>query len=43
MNFSLEQPVSLGTEIIQALTEQIEAEIHYENDNGAKFTILFQE
>jgi two-component sensor histidine kinase len=42
-NFSLEQPVSLGTEIIQALTDQIEAEIKYENDNGAKFTIVFQE
>jgi len=42
-NFSLEQPVSLGTEIIQALTDQIEAEIKHENDNGAKFTIVFQE
>ena len=42
-SFSLEQPVSLGTEIIQALTDQIEAEIKYENDNGAKFTIVFQE
>lgn len=42
-NFSLEQPVSLGSEIIQALTDQIEAEIKYENDNGAKFTIVFQE
>ena len=42
-NFSLEQPVSLGTEIIQALTDQIEGEIKYENDNGAKFTIVFQE
>ena len=40
-NFSLEQPVSLGTEIIQALTDQIEGEIKYENDNGAKFTIVF--
>ena len=42
-NFSLELPVSLGTVIIQALTNQIEAEIKYENDNGAKFTIVFQE
>ena len=42
-NFSLEQPISLGTEIIQALTTQIEAEIKYENDNGAKFTIKFQD
>ena len=42
-NFSLEQPISLGTEIIQALTTQIEAEIKYENDNGAKFTIVFKE
>ena len=42
-NFSLEQPVSLGSEIIQALTDQIEAEIKYENDNGAKFTIKFQD
>lgn len=42
-NFSLEQPISLGTEIIQALTAQIEAEIKYENDNGAKFTIVFQD
>ena len=42
-NFSLEQPVSLGSEIIQALTDQIEAEIKHENDNGAKFTIVFKE
>ena len=42
-NFSLDQPISLGTEIIQALTTQIEAEIKYENDNGAKFTIKFQD
>ena len=42
-NFSLEQPISLGTEIIQALTTQIEAKIKYENDNGAKFTIEFED
>ena len=42
-NFSLNQTGSLGTEIIAALIEQIDANIHFENDNGAKFTIQFSE
>ncbi|NOQ73718.1 MAG: hypothetical protein GQ574_17050 [Crocinitomix sp.] len=42
-NFDLNNEDSLGTEIITALTEQISAEITYQNKNGAEFKILFQD
>lgn len=41
--FNLTSSGSLGTEIITALTEQISAQISYRNNNGAEFTILFQD
>ncbi|MBL4706024.1 MAG: sensor histidine kinase [Flavobacteriales bacterium] len=40
-DFSLENPTSLGTEIIQALTDQIDATIKFKNDSGANFQIFF--
>jgi len=42
-DFDLNNPQSLGTEIICALTEQINGSIVCSNDMGAKFTILFQD
>jgi two-component sensor histidine kinase len=42
-NFNLEEPTSLGTEIIGALTGQIDAKIDYSNENGAKFQIYFKD
>ncbi|HHZ66038.1 MAG TPA: sensor histidine kinase [Flavobacteriales bacterium] len=42
-NFNLQSPLSLGTEIILALSDQINARLEYFNDNGAKFNIRFQE
>ncbi len=40
-DFSLEDPSSFGSEIIVALTNQIDAKITYKNDNGACFDIRF--
>ena len=40
-DFSLEEPCSLGSEIIMALTDQIGARVEYENKNGARFTVFF--
>lgn len=41
--FNLQSPLSLGTEIILALSDQINARLEHFNDNGAKFNIRFQE
>jgi two-component sensor histidine kinase len=41
VDFDLDNPLSLGVEIINALAEQIEARIEFSNDNGAKFKIHF--
>ena len=41
--FDLANGGSLGSEIIQSLTDQIEAKIEYWNDNGAVFQIIFSE
>jgi two-component sensor histidine kinase len=43
LDFNLNEPTSLGTEIIVALTDQIDAKIEYSNDHGAKFQIHFQD
>lgn len=40
-DFSLENPTSFGSEIIVALTNQIDADIAYKNDHGACFDIKF--
>jgi len=40
--FDLEKPSSLGTEIINALRDQINARIEYANDGGALFKIYFK-
>jgi two-component sensor histidine kinase len=40
--FDLNKPLSLGIEIINALTEQIGARIEFSNDKGAKFKIYFK-
>ncbi|MFD1553345.1 hypothetical protein DNU06_06685 [Putridiphycobacter roseus] len=42
-DFSLEHEGSLGTEIISALITQIEGEIEFKNDHGAKFIIRFND
>lgn len=42
-DFSLDNPVSLGTEIIMSLVDQIDAKIENANDDGAKFTISFRD
>jgi two-component sensor histidine kinase len=42
-DFNLSSPSSLGFEIINALTSQINGSIEYSNENGAKFHIRFQE
>jgi two-component sensor histidine kinase len=39
--FTLENPTSFGLEIIVALTNQIDAEITFKNDQGACFDIRF--
>jgi len=41
--FSVNNPTSLGTEIIGALIEQINGEIKFENDKGAYFAISFSD
>lgn len=41
--FSLEDPESLGTEIVVALTDQIDATVSFGNNPGAQFTILFKD
>lgn len=41
-DFKLNKQGSLGMEIINALTEQIEAKIFYSNNGGAVFNISFQ-
>jgi two-component sensor histidine kinase len=41
-DFTLVNPTSLGTEIISALIEQLEADITYESRDGAWFKICFQ-
>jgi two-component sensor histidine kinase len=41
--FDLEHPVSLGIEIISALSDQIGAKVKYTNDCGAKFTVRFKD
>lgn len=41
-DFDINNPASLGSEIILALTEQIDAQIEYFNDNGANFKISFK-
>jgi two-component sensor histidine kinase len=43
VGFELQPPASLGSEIIVALTEQINARIEFSNDNGAMFKIFFQD
>lgn len=40
--FNLENPTSFGSEIIVALTNQIDADITYGNDHGAYFDIMFE-
>ena len=40
-DFTLENPTSFGSEIIVALTNQIDAEIEFHNDHGACFDIRF--
>ena len=42
-DFDLQRPSSLGTEIINALSDQINARIENTNDGGAVFTIHFQD
>ena len=42
-DFDLKNPSSLGTEIIVALEEQIQAKIEYSSQAGAKFSIQFSE
>lgn len=42
-DFSFENPTSLGTELIVALTEQIKGDISFKNNNGAQFTIQFND
>jgi len=42
-HFDIDNPSSLGTEIIQALTGQIKAEIKHSNNNGAHFSIYFKD
>lgn len=39
--FTLDNPTSFGSEIIVALTNQIDAEIEFHNDHGACFDIRF--
>lgn len=39
--FTLDNPTSFGSEIIVALTNQIDADITYKNDHGACFDIQF--
>lgn len=39
--FNLDNPTSFGSEIILALTKQIDAQISYGNDHGAYFDIMF--
>ena len=41
-DFDLNNPKSLGMEIISALTHQIGARIEYSNSNGAIFSIFFR-
>ena len=41
--FDLKESSSLGSEIILALADQINAEIEYSNDKGARFEIHFRE
>ena len=41
--FDLKNPSSLGTEIIVALGDQIQAKIDYSSHSGAKFSIRFSE
>jgi two-component sensor histidine kinase len=41
-DFSIDKNSSLGMEIIDALTEQIDAKVNYYNDPGAIFEISFQ-
>ena len=40
--FSIEEPESLGFEIIILLAEQIDAKIDFENKNGARFMLHFR-
>jgi PAS domain S-box-containing protein len=40
--FSFENSDSLGTQLVSALTEQIDGRLSYENKNGLKFTIDFK-
>lgn len=42
-DFNLSTPSSLGFEIINALTSQINGSLKYSNENGAKFHIYFKE
>lgn len=42
-DFNLNTPSSLGFEIINALTSQINGSMKYSNENGAKFHIYFKE
>jgi two-component sensor histidine kinase len=42
-HFDIDNPSSLGTEIIQALTGQIQARPEHTNENGAIFSIYFKD
>ncbi len=42
-DFDLKKPLSLGTEIIVALVDQIDATISHSNDSGAEFIIIFHD
>ena len=41
--FQLEDQKSMGSQIITLLVDQIDGKLHYSNDHGAKFTILFSD
>jgi two-component sensor histidine kinase len=41
VGFSLENSDTLGVQIVEALVGQLQGDIKWENDNGAKFTIRF--
>lgn len=42
-DFNLDEPKSLGTEIIKALGDQIDAKIHPKVNNGTQFLIIFED
>ncbi|MBL0050019.1 MAG: hypothetical protein IPP29_00070 [Bacteroidetes bacterium] len=41
-DFDMANSESLGMQLIQALTEQLDGRINYENDNGTRFAIVLK-